>query len=444
MSKIKKRNRRVGRKILFGFEILVLVLLVAVLFVYTQINKKMDNLEFQDIKGSDIQIDALNEGVAGSEVLSGYTNIALFGIDKRAEDGGEYGNSDTLIIASINNSSKEVRLVSLYRDAYLRIGEDEEKNGIYNKCNSAFLRGGPAQAISMLNKNLDLDIQNFVAVDFSAMAEVVDALGGLDVELSYEEIVHMNNHCVETSEQTGKSYEPVEKPDPVPEDQSKKLGTYHLNGVQVTSFCRIRQTASMDMGRTERQRYILGLLTEKAKSEGINALTKIMDNVFPMISTNFSKSELIKLGKDIFGYKFGDTEGFPRDYVMGEEAKAATNLDCLIPTTLETNVKHLHQFLFDDMDYQPSEDVLVISDFMAQKTGYGNESVPEASKSLITQRSDVSGASADGGYGDWSDEGSQSGYEDSYDVEDGYEDTYENNYEYDSGYSDDGYDIDEY
>ena len=170
---MKKKNRHIGRKILFGFEILVLILLVGVLFVYTQINKKMDQLNFnkndtQQQGGEPVQVE-INESVSGSEVLSGYTNVALFGINEN--------NSDTIIIASINNGTKEIKMVSLYRDTYLRVAEDEYGNGIYDKCNSAYLRGGPVSAVSMLNTNLDLDIQNYVTVDFAALSKAVDCLG---------------------------------------------------------------------------------------------------------------------------------------------------------------------------------------------------------------------------------------------------------------------------
>ena len=381
MSKKKTKKGHVGRKILFGVEIIVLLILVGILFVYTQINKRMDNLNLDE--GEDLNVQ-INESVAGSEVLSGYTNIALFGVDKRTGDEGLYGNSDTAIIASINNDTKEVRLVSLYRDTYLRVDEDSEGNGIYNKCNSAYLRGGPEQAINMLNTNLDLDIENYVSVDFSAMATVVDCLGGLDIPLTYQEIIHTNNHCVETSEQTGIDYTPIEIPDPKPEDETAIVDTYHLNGVQVTAYCRIRQTLSGDMGRTERQRLVLKLLTEKAKSAGLGTLNDILDQVFPLIQTNFSKSELIRLGMNIFNYSMGENTGFPVDYVMGADLTVpATGLDCVIPTTLETNVKYLHEFLFSDEDYQPSDIVKIRSDFIAQNTGFGESYVAEERKYLL-------------------------------------------------------------
>ena len=268
----------------------------------------------KDDEKQELQVQ-MNENISGNEVLSGYTNIALFGIDKRATDGG-YGNSDTEMIASINNDTKEVRIVSLYRDTYMRVDEDSEGNGIYKKCNAAFNIGGPEKAISMMNTNLDLDIQDYVAVDFSAMSKIVDCLGGLDIPLTYQEIIHTNNYCKGTSEETGTSYDPIPIPDPKPENEAEIYGTYHLNGVQVTSYCRIRQTASMDMGRTERQRRVLGLLAEKAKKSSLTTLLNVLDEVFPMVQTSFSKSELIKLGSSILSYKFGETIGFPASYVM--------------------------------------------------------------------------------------------------------------------------------
>ena len=422
MSKMKKKKRRLGRKILFGFEILVLVLLVGVLFLYTQINKRMDKLDFT--QAQDDQEVQINKTVAGSEVLSGYTNIALFGVDKRTGDEGMYGNSDTAIIASINNDTKEVRLVSLYRDTYMRVDEDQDGNGIYSKCNSAYLRGGPVQAINMINTNMDLDIQNYVSVDFSAMATVVDCLGGLDIPMSYEEIEHMNNHCVETSEQTGMDYTPIEKPDPAPEDQSKIIGTYHLNGVQVTAYCRIRQTASGDQGRTERQRLVLDMLADKAKSASFGTLSKIVDKVFPLIQTNFSKSELIKLGTSILDYNMGENTGFPVDYVMGaDQTEPVTGLDCIIPTTLETNVKYLHEFLFSDEDYQPSETVTVRSDFIVDRTGFGESYVADERKYLLDDDDSSEGYSdsSDSSGGDTSEDSYDYDMEDegSYDIEDG-------------------------
>ena len=163
----------------------------------------------------------------------------------------DYTNTDTIIIASINNDTKVVKLVSIYRDTYLNIGEDR-----YGKANAAYANGGYKWAINMLNQNLDLDITDFVTVNMNALVEVVDALGGFDFDLTDEEVVHMNNYCVGTSEITGKSYERIEP---------EVAGTYHLNGVQAVSYTRIRYTAGNDYKRTERQRELIAKIVAKAK-----------------------------------------------------------------------------------------------------------------------------------------------------------------------------------
>ena len=369
----RSRNtvKRKRRRLIFGIELAVLLVLVGVLFVYANITNKLGKIDTSDSADS-----------ADVKVMKGYTNIALFGVDSRDEN-LDSSNSDTTIVASINNDTKEVKLVSIYRDTYLNIGQDKDK---YDKANAAYAIGGPVQAMSMLNTNMDLNIKNYVAVDFSALVKVIDLLGGLDVDLSYEEIEHMNNYCVETSEKTGASYEPIEKPDPKPEDESKILGTYHLNGVQATSYCRIRYTSGWDMKRTERQRYIISLMVEKAKKASLSTLNDIMDEVFPMIKTNFTKTDLVQLGMGILSYQLGDTQGFPKSNIMGEDVKDAIGLDCVVPTTLEANVKQLHAFLFEQEDYSPSETVLKRSDYIAAHTGFGNDYVSDELKQYISDR----------------------------------------------------------
>ena len=177
--------------------------------------------------------------------------------------------------------------------------------------------------------------------------------GGLDIPLSYAEIVHMNNYCVETSEETGKSYTPVELPDPKPEDEEAIVGTYHLNGVQATSYCRIRYTASLDMGRTERQRRVIQMIVDKAKKAGLSTIFDIMDQVFPMVTTSVSKTEILKMIPTVIGYSIDETTGFPTDYKF-----ATVKGSVIVATTLESNVLKVHQFLYGNTNYSPTQDVL--------------------------------------------------------------------------------------
>ena len=341
MSKPRKKSK----KILFILEIVVLLLFIGGLYVYGQISAKLDKL---DIRETDLaEQDIVTNDQAPQ--MTGYTTYALFGLDHRSKNEKlNTENSDTIIIASINNDTKAVKLVSVYRDTLLNVKDDT-----YSKANSAYALGGPTQAVSMLNTNLDLNITDYVAIDFNALATVVDCLGGLDIPLSYAEIVHMNNYCVETSEETGKSYTPVELPDPKPEDEEAIVGTYHLNGVQATSYCRIRYTASLDMGRTERQRRVIQMIVDKAKKAGLSTIFDIMDQVFPMVTTSVSKTEILKMIPTVIGYSIDETTGFPTDYKF-----ATVKGSVIVPTTLESNVLKVHQFLYGNTNYSPTQDVL--------------------------------------------------------------------------------------
>ncbi|MBS6117801.1 MAG: LCP family protein [Clostridiales bacterium] len=351
---------RKKKKFLFVLEIIVLLVFIGGLYIYGQISSKLDKIEQPVLDEEKILV---NEE---APEMTGYTTYALFGIDHRDKNaalGAE--NSDTMIIASVNNDTKEVKLVSLYRDTLLNVGDDT-----YTKINAAYAYGGPEQAISALNTNLDLDIKDYATVDFNALTEAVDAMGGLDIPLSYAEIEHMNNYSVETAEETGKSFTPVEKPDPAPENQEEIIGTYHLNGVQVTSYCRIRYTASLDMGRTERQRRVIQMLFMKAKSAGLSTLFKVMDDVFPMVQTSLTKNEILALAPSVIGYSIGETTGFPMEYKF-----ANVKGSVIVPTSLESNVIALHKYLYgEDVVYTPSATVKERSEKILEIVG-GEENI---------------------------------------------------------------------
>lgn len=354
MSKPRKKRR----KVLFILEIIVLLLFIGGLYVYGQISAKLDKIDIQE---TDLQEQDIVTNDQAPQ-MTGYTTYALFGLDHRSRNEKlNTENSDTIIVASINNDTKAVKLVSVYRDTLLNVKDDT-----YSKANAAYALGGPAQAVNMLNTNLDLNITDYVSIDFDALVTVIDCLGGLDIPLSYAEIVHMNNYCVETAEETGKSYTPVELPEPKPEDQEAIVGTYHLNGVQATSYCRIRYTASLDMGRTERQRRVIQMIVDKAKKAGLSTIFDIMDQVFPMVKTSVSKTEILKLIPAMIGYCIDETTGFPQDYKF-----ATVKGSVIVPTTLDSNVLKLHQFLYGNTNYTPTQDVLNKSAQIAAIVGGG-------------------------------------------------------------------------
>lgn len=355
------RPKSKTKKILFAVEIIVLLLFIGGLYVYGQLNSKLDKINQPVLDDSKIKVNQeVQDSIDSQEsTLTGYTTYALFGIDHRDKNtalGGE--NSDTIIIASVNNDTKDVKLVSVYRDTLLNLGNDT-----YSKANAAYAYGEAEQAITMLNTNLDLNISEYATVNFNALTTIIDDLGGLDMDMSYAEIVHMNNYCVETSEETGKDYTPIELPDG-PDDIEAVQYHYHLNGVQATSYCRIRYTASLDMGRTERQRRVIQMIVSKAKSAGLGKIFKIMDDVFPMVTTSMTKDEILQLLPTLIGYSVDDTTGFPTSYKFSNVKGSI-----IVPTTLETNVIELHKFLYGDEAYTPSATVKANSEKILEIVG---------------------------------------------------------------------------
>ena len=320
----------------------------------------------------------------------GYTNIALFGLDSREGDLGKGNRSDTIMVASLNNETKEVKLVSIYRDTLLQLDD-----GSYNKANAAYSFYGPEGAISMINKNLDMNIEKYVTVNFNALADVIDAVGGLDIEMTAEEVGHMNNYCVETSEVTGQDYTRIEP---------EVAGTYHLNGVQAVSYSRIRYTAGGDFERASRQRHVLELIAEKAQSMNLSTINKIIDDVFPQISTNFTLTEMVSYAADFAAYKLGDSMGFPADNTTGMLYEVGS---VVIPDTLTSNVTQVHQFLFGNDGYTVSSTVQGIEGGIADQVA---NNTYDGSSEIIEDDSEYydTGNSAD--YSNSYDDSSTSGY----------------------------------
>lgn len=349
--KVRRRGRRkkrgfaswsLGKKIgaVLGGTFLA-VAVIGMVILASKMNK---------LKSVKLNTDKLN---ISDEVQheEGYTNVALFGLDSRENDLGKGNRSDTIMIASLNNDTKEVKLVSIYRDTLLELDD-----GSYNKANSAYSFGGPEGAVSLINRNLDMNIEKYVTVNFNALVDVIDAVGGLDLELTHDEVVHMNNYCVETSKVTGKSYEKIE-----PEVE----GTYHLNGVQAVSYSRIRYTAGGDFKRAERQRLVLQKIADKVQNMSVGTVNKIIDSVFPQISTNFTLAEMIGYAKNLTKYKLGDSIGFPADNTTDMLNEVGS---VVIPDTLSSNVMEVHKFLFGNDGYTVSSTITSVENGIAEKS----------------------------------------------------------------------------
>lgn len=343
--KPKKKKSKTRRILFFILEVLVLLLLAGGLFI----GAKFGKLNTKSLDTSNIII---NPGVTSQDnasKLSGYRNIALFGVDSRTGDLESGTNSDTIMIASINNDTKEIKLVSVYRDTYL-----DTTLGYYTKATEVYGAGGAQASVNMLNKNLDLDIVDYVTVDFNAVAAAVDAVGGIDLTIEEDEVGFLNDYLVETSQVLGiDSYENIPGP-----------GTYHIDGLHALAYCRIRYTDGNDFKRTERQRTVLMKVMEAAKSADVFQLNALIDKLFPMVYTSLSPTEVLGLAKDALSYSIGETKGFPFNLSNYNADKSY-----VAPVNLAENVSELHSFLFNDTSYVPSDTVQEISNNIIYETG---------------------------------------------------------------------------
>ena len=342
----KRRKKKKSRKIvLFVFEILLLAILLVAAYFIGMVNRvKYENMsETEAGINDDLSKDTL-------ESLEGYTNISVFGLDNRSANNYQEGNSDVVMIASIDNKTKNVKLVSVYRDTFLSVG-----GGTYFKCNNAYARGGAKQAVQMLNSNLDLDIKEYVCVDWAAVVEVIDDLGGLDLNITQGEMNQINKYKKDVDGVTGKNTPNV-----------TQYGLVHLDGTQATTYARIRKLSGDDFKRASRQRIVLQAMLEKAKKANPATLVKICNSVVDDISTTLSLDQMVSLAKDVTKYKINSTTGFPTDLTTKNMPRCG---DTVIPADLVTNVKKLHEYMFDDAAYTPSQTVQAISETIVNTTG---------------------------------------------------------------------------
>lgn len=345
-KKLTKRQQQKRKLIILGVEVLCLLVLLGALYLWKLFSQVEIDEGFTNTEAG------INEDLGDDTLLTleGYTNIALFGLDNRSVGNYDTGHSDVIMIASINNQTKEVRLVSIYRDTYLGVGR-----GNLNKANNAYYVGGPKQAVQMLNANLDLDITDYACVDWAALIEAIDALGGVELELTSMEVTQVNKYLKDVDRVTGK--------------KTPKLsgeGKMILDGSQATTYARIRKMVGDDFMRASRQRIVLEAMLNKAKTADIGTLLKICEAVFDDISTSLTLKEILGLAKHVSEYTIAATSGFPFDMTTKTLAISGSTV---IPISLENNVTQLHEFLFDAENYQPSVSVKAVSEAIIEKTG---------------------------------------------------------------------------
>lgn len=343
-----KQKKKKGKLKLFGKIVLALLIILAILVgsIFWFVNNKLGKMQ-------QVKIDEGNLGISDevSASLAGYRNIAIFGVDSRNNNLEKGNRSDCIIIASINNKTKEVKLISVYRDTFVQI----EGHGL-DKITHAYSYGSAPLAIKTLNTNLDLNIKEFVTVNFDSVAEAVDKLGGVTINIeSQEELKYLNAYIDETANVTGKSHAKV-----------ASTGRQTLNGVQAVAYSRIRYTAGGDYKRTERMRTVIEAMVNKIKTKNVGEMNSFIDFILPKVYTNITAGDIFSLMPSVASFKISESIGWPYK-------TQGITLDRWygVPVTLQSNVSQLHKEAFDEADYTPSETVKTISNSIVTKTGYG-------------------------------------------------------------------------
>lgn len=391
-----RKKRHVHKMKPWQIALICIGVLIAALFMFgvIYVYAKWSKIDTKAIKAEDIVINEEVKKNKNVDLGDGFTNVALFGVDSRDGDLGEGNRTDCIIVASLNNKTKEIKMVSVYRDTLLDLSE-----GTYQKCNAAYSYGGPVLAINMLNMNLDLDIQDYVTVDFGAIADAVDLLGGIEIEVTEEELPYINQYIPETANSAGKAANLLQS-----------AGLQKLDGTQATTYARIRSTAGGDFTRTERQRLVIEKMFEKAKMADIGTLNAIIDKVFPQVSTSFSLPEILKYASAYSEYKLTGNMGFPEDKYTDMLSEIGS---VVVPDDLTSNVAKLHEFLFGTVGYSPSSTVQTVSANIAytasakQSSGTGTETTYEENGTYYDSGYSDNGGiydngSSGGNYGDGS------------------------------------------
>ena len=338
----KRRARRRKRAFFMIMEFLILFVLLAVGYVVVKYGK----IQLNAFGDGDI---VFNDGVE----QEGYTTIALFGGDSREGQLEAGTHADTIIVASIDKETKEIKLMSIYRDTLV-----QEADGRLKKANNAYFQGGPQEAINMLNRNFDLDIEHYVTVDFKALADTIDLLGGIEMDVSAEEAVETNKYIVETAMVVDKEVNYVSE------------GVQILDGVQAVTYARIRKNVGGDYARTERQRLVIQKVVEKAKQTDLVTINAIIDKIFPQVSTSFSLGELVKLAAGVLQYELGETSGFPFEHADSSIEGVGS---VVVPLGVAENVEELHAFLYPKDEYTVSQTVVDIASEIEDASGYTRE-----------------------------------------------------------------------
>lgn len=319
----KKKKKSTGFKIFIGFLCVLLAIATVGGGYFVGLLNKMDNV---DINKDNLGI--AEEEIKDYDTANKITNIALFGVD--ATD-GETGRSDSIMVATLDPVHNKLKLTSIMRDSYVYIegyGQD--------KINHAYAYGGPELSIKTINENFGLNIEDFVTVNFSSLPKIINILGGVDIEITNEELEYINSYIDDINNKDGTNSAHI-----------YSSGVQHLDGTQALAYSRIRYTSGGDYKRTERQRTVLEALFNKLTSTSVSSYNSLLNEVLPYVQTSLSATDILSLGTKVLGIGSNlEQDRFPRD---GYGEGAMIDGVYYLTFDLETAKQQMRDYIFNDI-----------------------------------------------------------------------------------------------
>lgn len=356
----KAAAKRRRKFILFGAELVLLAVMLGVLYIVfntggegpmrVELPTEPDDLAIP----SEVQQEI--DDPESESPMKGYWNIALLGLDATNKSQLVKGSrSDSIIIASINLDTGDIKLVSVYRDTYLNTNPGKEGD-TYMKCNAAYSYGGAERAVRMLNSNLALNITDYIAIGYNGLIGIIDGLGGVYLDVDKTELLHINNYQYSIIKDQGGNPDKEGAYIPV-----TSTGYQKLNGLQAAAYCRIRYRAGNDFARAASQREVLKAIEAQIKQADLATLTTVFETAMENVVTSLATSDIMPYLTRVSDFRVVEDDGFPQDDMMAGASMSNGKGSCVIPTSLESNVVWLHEFLFDDKNYSVPNTVLEYS-----------------------------------------------------------------------------------
>lgn len=330
--------------------ILIFIMALAGVTAYAAFQQYTDKV-VEQIKDDEV----IEENDLSCVDIDGYVNIVLLGVDSRSmkKSALKSANTDAIMVISMNEKTGDVNVTSVFRDTYLKMGD----TSTYEKINAAYYFGGAKMSMKSLNQAMDLNIKKYVLFNFKMVADLVDAVGGIKVDIKEREIDELNKYTKETAKHIGqKKYKKVKKP-----------GLQKLQGVQAVAYGRIRKGVGDDFRRTSRMRTVVKKVTAKLKHKNLFQLKKIMELCLDDCKTNLSKNDLIGFAQRLYKVDFKESISYPYTVKTG----LLNGVSYVFPGDLEDSARRLHKDLFDDDDYEPSDKLIEISNYIKAQVGSG-------------------------------------------------------------------------